>query len=83
MIKNKEKNILKIYKVFEMKEYIHKCFTKFYYNRIFLQMTGKLSHIDKKPENNDEIIGEHKLNFSSDDENNNEIIFSILNYYFY
>ena len=48
------KNLFKI-KVFEMRDYVHKCFTKFYYNGIFLQMTGKLSHLEQKSENNKEI----------------------------
>ena len=72
--KQREKYLKNLFKnkVFEMKEYIHKCFTKFYYNGIFLQMTGKLSHLDKKSENNDEKTEVHNLNFSSEDENNNE-----------
>ena len=72
--KQRERYLKNIFrnKIFEMKEYIHKCFTKFYYNGIFLQMTGKLAHLEKKSENNDETNEVHKLNFSSDDENNNE-----------
>ena len=41
------KNIFNI-KNNKIKGYIHKCFGKFYYNGIFLQMTGKLNHLSKK-----------------------------------
>ena len=41
------KNLFKN-KVFEMKEYLHKNFMKFYYNGIFLEMTGKIKKEDKK-----------------------------------
>ena len=41
------KNLFKN-KVFEMKEYLHKNFMKFYYNGIFLEMTGKIKKEEKK-----------------------------------
>ena len=41
------KNLFKI-KVLEMRDFLHKCFSKFYYNGIFLEMTGKLNHLKKK-----------------------------------
>ena len=83
--KQREKYLKNIFgkKNFEMKEYIYKCFTKFYYIGIFLQITGKLAHLNRKSENNYETTEVHKLNFFSDDENDNETIFLILKYYFY
>ena len=59
-------------KVYEMKDYIHKCFIKFYYNGIFLQMTGKLTHLNDEKDKN-EIKGLNELSFSSENEveNNN------------
>ena len=78
--KEKEKYLRNLFKtkVFEMRDYIHKCFIKFYYNGIFLQMTGKLKHLEKKKENEekeDKSEVQH-LSFisekSSDNENVNE-----------
>ena len=44
------KNIFQI-KIDKIKQYMQKNFSKFYYNGIFLQMTGKLIHIKEKEEN--------------------------------
>ena len=45
--KGKEKYLSKLFnkKVEIYEEYIHKCFGRFYYNGIFLKMTGKLNHL--------------------------------------
>ena len=53
----KEKYLSKLFnrKVEQYEGYIHKCFGRFYYNGIFLQMTGKLNHLNKNSESNDNI----------------------------
>ena len=55
--KGKEKYLSKLFnkKVEEYESYIHKCFGRFYYNGIFLQMTGKLNHLNKNLDNNENI----------------------------
>ena len=57
----KEKYLSKLFnkKVEQYESYIHKCFGRFYYNGIFLQMTGKLNNLNK--------------NKNSDEENNNNM----------
>ena len=62
------KNLFKT-KVYEMRDYVHKCFIKFYYNGIFLQMTGKLSHLENNPDNNNGIS---KVNNQNNKNNENE-----------
>ena len=53
--KGKEKYLSKLFnkKVEQYEDYIHKCFGRFYYNGIFLQMTGKLNHLNKNSEINE------------------------------
>ena len=73
--KEREKYLRNLFKnkIFEMKEYIHKYFTKFYYNGIFLQMTGKLTHLNNeiKKNENEYIIENKNINqFSNNSENN-------------
>ena len=64
------KNLFKV-KVYEMRDYIHKCFIKFYYNGIFLQMTGKLKHLEKNKNNDKESPECHILSFISEDSEKN------------
>ena len=68
--KEREKYLKNLFrnKVFEMRDYLHKCFIKFYYNGVFLKMTGKLSHLNKEKETNEIKL----LNFSFTSENENE-----------
>ena len=68
--KEREKYLKNLFrnKVFEMRDYLHKCFIKFYYNGVFLKMTGKLSHLNKEKETNEIKV----LNFSFTSENENE-----------
>ena len=52
----REKYLINLFrvKVFEKrKNYLIKCFARFYYNGIFLQLTGKLKHLNQNQENND------------------------------
>lgn len=53
----KEKYLSQLFnrKVEQYEGYIHKCFGRFYYNGIFLQMTGKLDHLNKNSDNNENI----------------------------
>ena len=74
--KEREKHLKNLFRnrVFEMRDYIHKCFIKFYYNGVFLQMTGKLNHIDnvKKTDNNDNTnILENNTNNDNKNDNHN------------
>ena len=73
--KEREKQLKNLFKnkVFEMKDYIHKCFIKFYYNGIFLQMTGKLSHLKKKDKSeNSELPEINNFSFISEKMSENE-----------
>ena len=64
-----------------MRDYIHKCFIKFYYNGIFLKMTGKLKHLENNKNINKEESESHLLSIineksseninNKDGENNN------------
>ena len=69
------KNILNS-KENKIKGYIQKCFGKFYYNGIFLQMTGKLNHISKKKEieNKEKDENNIELNFDNIPETSEIII---------
>ena len=57
-----------------MKDYVHKNFIKFYYNGIFLKMTGKLKHLEKNEEKseNNEIPELNNLSFVSEKASENE-----------
>ena len=61
--KEREKYLRNLFrnKVFEMKEYIHRCFTKFYYNGIFLKMTGKLSHLNEAKNDDNDIKNNNNI----------------------
>ena len=50
---NRERYLKNIFqkKIDKIKQYIQKNFSKFYYNGIFLQMTGKLIHLEEKKKN--------------------------------
>ena len=76
--KEREKYLRNLFKnkVFEMKEHIHKYFTRFYYNGVFLQMTGKLKHVDNEvktneKENNNNTTNNVENNINSAGDNNN------------
>ena len=75
--KEREKYLRNLFKtkVFEMRDYVHKNFIKFYYNGIFLQMTGKLKHLEKNAEKseNNEIPELNNLSFVSEKASENEI----------
>ena len=50
----------------KIKGFMHKYFGKFYYNGIFLQMTGKLNHLRKKQESENKTKDENNKEFNFD-----------------
>ena len=70
IIKKNLKNAI-IKKIDEMKYFMQKKFAKFYYNGIFLQMTGKLNHLNDKPDNIENQNNNINSNTDSNIDNNN------------
>ena len=67
------KNILRI-KIDKIKQNMHQNFSKFYYNGIFLKMTGKLTHLNDKENNkeNENNVGENNAIIDKDNNINNK-----------